>query len=253
MKLTFIGSGSAFSPMSAGNSNLLLEENGQKLCIDFGITAPYILRDEMGVDLSDVSGAFLTHNHFDHDGGLGFLAFYRYFVPNKEGKTVRPKLYIPSTLIGPLWDNCLKAGLDGIHGKQMHLQDYFEVISLPKNKSFCWEGIKFTPFQTVHVNMGNAIKPSYGLLIDNPKTGVKTLFSGDTNFSADSMSYLYEQCSVIYHDVECGPRSKIHAHIDDLRTLDPEIKKKMWLYHTTARPNCEGFLGFVEKGRSFTV
>lgn len=48
-------------------------------------------------------------------------------------------------------------------------------------------------------------------------------------------------------------RSHVHANISDLRTLPPEIKNKMWLYHYDKEVSAEGFAGFVSKGQLFEV
>ena len=50
----------------------LLEADGRKILIDTGARPETVLRnvEEMRVDLSDVTEVVLTHNHFDHTGGL---------------------------------------------------------------------------------------------------------------------------------------------------------------------------------------
>lgn len=50
----------------------LLEVDGQRLLIDTGARAETVFRnaEELGIDLSTVSDAVITHNHSDHTGGL---------------------------------------------------------------------------------------------------------------------------------------------------------------------------------------
>ena len=37
---------------------------------------------------------------------------------------------------------------------------------------------------------------------------------------------------IIFHDCETLPfKSGVHAHYEDLKTLDDKTRKKMWLYH----------------------
>jgi hypothetical protein len=47
----------------------------------------------------------------------------------------------------------------------------------------------------------------------------------------------------------------VHAHIDELKTLNEDIKKKMWLYHYQPgkKPDAEkmGFAGYIKKGQTF--
>lgn len=254
MKIKAIGRGGAFAPLSIGNSNFLFEENGKFMMFDYGSTAPYILRDEMGFDFGDIDAVYATHAHADHVGGFENLAFYRYFVPTRKGITERPKLFIASSLIESLWNHTLKGGLDGHHGRVMSLTDYFECFPIQKNKSFIWEGIKFTPFQTMHINCGFSIKNSYGLFIENPKTGKTGMITGDTVFNKDGLDFLFQKSDIIFHDCETSVgRSRVHANIEDLRNLEENVRAKMWLYHYGEKVEIPGFAGFVEKFQEFEI
>lgn len=253
MKLKVIGRGGAFAPISIGNSNFLLEEDGKYFLIDCGTTAVYILRDEWGFDIGDIDSLYATHNHADHFS-VEFLAFYRYFVPNKTGKTVRPKLYAASALMPSLWNETMKGGLDSLHGKVANITDYFECFPIQKNKSFMWQGVKFTPFATLHIQSGFSIKNSYGLYIENPKNGKRTTITGDTVWNPSGLNYFYENSDLILSDCETTVnRSFVHPNIVDLRTLAPEIKAKMALYHYSERGPDEDFLCWVEKGQIFEI
>lgn len=254
MKITAIGISGAFAPISLGNSNFLFEEDGKFMLFDCGTTAVYILRDEWGFDIGNIDAVYITHSHADH-ANLEHLAFYRFFVPNSTGKPVRPKLFIASSLIQPLWEHTLKGGLDGHHGRSLNLTDYFECSPIQKNKSFIWQGIKMTPFRVTHVNTGYELKPSYGLFIENPKTGKSLMITGDTCFNPDGLSYLYERADVIFHDCEVSEiRSKVHANWEDLKTLPPEIRKKTWCYHYSKVPeDIKDFAGFIKKGQEFEI
>jgi ribonuclease BN (tRNA processing enzyme) len=257
MKLTFIGRGGAFAPISIGNSNMILEsDSGKKMLIDFGITAPFIFRDEMGGNFQDVDAVYVTHSHADHVGGLEFLAFHRFFLPKKDGCVmIRPKLFAVRDLMKELWDHTLKGGLESLQGKIMNMTDYFDCYPISTNKVFSWEGHYFTPIQTVHVRSGYIIKHSYGLGVSRERNGTYDAYiTSDTQFDRGLTEY-YNRAKIIFQDCETGNhRSIVHAHYDDLKTLHPDIKEKMWLYHYgNIDPNWEsdGFAGFVEKGQEF--
>lgn len=78
--------------------------------------------------------------------------------------------------------------------------------------------------------------------------------TGDTQHCPHQISKFYDKADFIFHDTETAPYySKVHAHYDDLKTLDPQTKAKMWLCHyqpnPTQDPIKDGFLGFVKKGQ----
>lgn len=276
MKITFIGRGGAFAPLSIGNSNMMFtSDNGRRLMVDFGSTAPYIYRDEMGMDFKDIDGVYITHLHADHISGLEMLAFSRYFMPKKDesGQFVRPKLYAVRGLMKDLWEHCLRGGLESLQGKIMSLTDYFDCKPVSENKHFIWEGYEFTPVQTVHVRSGYIIKHSYGLTVRKvplkkplglgfidmespPAFKFDAYITSDTQFDMGLMDYYYTS-RTIFHDCETYPqKSYVHPHYSDLTTLPKDVKNRMWLYHYGQKIDTfkeDGFAGFVEKGQEFTI
>ena len=50
----------------------LIEVDGKKILFDTGSRPETVLNNarELGIDLSDVEDVFLSHNHYDHTGGL---------------------------------------------------------------------------------------------------------------------------------------------------------------------------------------
>lgn len=276
MKLTFLGVGGAFAPIVKGNSNMILESpKGKRLLIDFGMTAPYIYRDELKLDFRDIDALWISHLHADHIGGLEMLAFSRYFIPklDEEGRRIKPKLFMVPELMRELWETSLKGGLQSVEGKVMHLTDYFECIPVPVNKQFVWEEYSFQPVQTIHVMTGYEFKNSFGLLFEPyyPKTiwgraareaamvenrHPRTFITTDTQYAPNQLHAFYREANQIFHDCETmTPRSNVHAHYDDLKGLMEHTKRKMWLYHYGEKRDAaaDGFAGFVEKGQSFEV
>lgn len=234
------------------------------MLFDFGATAPYIFRDELGMDFKDIDAVYITHCHADHVGGMEMLAFSRYFIPKLEdGVPVRPKLFMMKSLMKELWDYTLRGGLESVQGRIMNLTDYFDCRPVTENKSFIWEGYTFTPSQTVHIRSGYIIKNSYGLMIHKLDKGERrrdktalAYITSDSQFDRGLLEY-YDKAAIIFQDCETGPhKSNVHAHYSDLNTLPEGIKNKMWLYHYgQVNPDFQkdGFAGFVEKGQEFKL
>jgi len=260
--IKFLGVGGAFAPISKGNSNMLVTSaTGKHMLIDCGGSVQYTLKDEFGVDPRDIDALWISHLHADHIGSMEWFAFYRHFLPKKDaaGNVIKPKLYMVHTLMNELWENSLKGGLQSVEGKVMHLTNYFDCVPVMGNTTFTWEGLVMTPVQTIHVMSGYMFKESYGLLIENNNgTTVKTTFvTTDTQFCPYQLREFYKRAQVVFHDCETLPyRSNVHAHYLDLKTLDADLKAKMWLYHYAEKiPTFkeDGFQGFVEKGQEFDL
>lgn len=273
MKLKFLGVGGAFAPIAKGNSNMMLTaDNGKRMLIDFGATAPYIYRDEFKLDFREIDALWISHLHADHIGGLEMLAFARYFMPKKDeqGNIIKMKLFMVPELMRELWETSLKGGLESVEGKVMNLTDYFECIPVPANSTFTWEGYLFQPVQTIHVMSGYQFKHSYGLIfqpkvfsdmvkisqLDLAHDGKITFITTDTQYAPYQLNEFYRQATQIFHDTETLPfKSHVHAHYDDLKGLSDSAKKKMWLYHYAEKRDAaaDGFAGFVDKGQEFDV
>jgi ribonuclease BN (tRNA processing enzyme) len=265
MKIKFLGVGGAFAPISKGNSNMMFTSDSNKhLLFDFGTTSPYIYRDEWKMDFRDIDGVYISHQHADHCGGLELLAFSRFFIPKTDDNnhTVKPKLFCMKNLMKELWEHSLKGGLESLQNKIMSLTDYFDCKPISENKSFDWEGYRFTPIQTVHVRSGYIIKYSYGLGVSKligPKQNVTNNYydvyiTSDTQFD-QSLIEFYKKSKLIFHDCETSIfKSYVHPNYADLKTLDIDIKNKMWLYHYGEKIQSvhdDGFAGFVDKDQEF--
>lgn len=252
MKLTFIGSGSAFTVNSNNyHSNMLFEtDSGKKLLIDCGSDARVALA-ALDYSHKDISGVYISHLHADHAGGLEWLAFTTVFDTEREEK---PTLYISRSIIQPLWEHVLSGGMASLQGRIATLETYFKPHPLNKNEPFYFDGVRFDLLQTVHIMNGFCIVPSFGLIF---KVGDKTIFiTTDTQFCPDQTRDFYAMADLIFHDCETTKTmSGVHSHYSQLKTLSDEVKAKMWLYHYNPGPlpNCvnDGFRGFVERGQVF--
>ena len=253
MKLTFLGSGSAFT-VGADNfqSNMILEsESGNRLLIDCGSDIRFSLHS-LGLSHLDITDIYISHLHADHVGGLEYIGFSTKFDPRCE----KPNLYIENDLADELWNRTLSGGMRSIEGQLTQLDTFFNVHRIKSNNYFTWEGTKFELVKVIHVNNGQFIMPTYGLFFASH--GVNTFITTDTQFIVDELIEYYERADRIFHDCETSAfPTKIHAHYQQLSTLPTTIKGKMWLYHyqpgalPSARKN--GFCGFVKRGQSFNL
>jgi len=257
MKLKFIGSGSAFTMNNYQTNAVLESDTGKRMLIDCGSDIRFAMRDA-GLSHKDINALYLTHCHADHVGGIEWLAFMRFFDKSAGGP---PDLFCIRSLMQEAWDHSLRGGLESIEGQIMHLTNYFKCHGIEPNENFEWEGIVCTPVQTVHIVNGFRFMPSYGLIIHRGDMGgnkCDVFFTGDSQYAPSQLSKFYDMADIIFHDCETAPYySKVHAHYDDLKTLPPTTKKKMWLMHYQDNPKqdakADGFAGFVQKGQEFII
>lgn len=212
----------------------------------------------------------MSHAHADHVGGIEYLAFTRYFTKlgmersGAPNPLPLPTLFCERGMVLSLWDHSLRGGLQGLEGVDATLETYFNVVGVPKNGSFEWEGLKFDLVQSLHVSAKYSILDSFGLMFTTD-SGVRVFITTDVQFAPETaMRAYYEEAGVIIHDCETGYASGVHAHYDSLRTLKPEVKSKMLLTHYQdnvvddwdtwqQKARDDGFLGFIEKGATIRV
>ncbi len=252
MKITFLGSGSAFTVGEDNfHSNLLIEDlkSGKTLLVDCGADVRFAI-ERLGLMFKDIDSVFISHVHADHTGGLEWLGFTRYF-----NHFTRPKLYLSQDIEPILWENTLSGGMSSLDDEEATLETFFELVRIGDNKSFEWQGYQFELVKTIHVISNGVHMPCYALYFT--VNGQKVFFTADTRFIYDKLTQYYEEADVIFHDCETTKHmSGVHAHYNELVTLPAHIKKKTWLYHYNIgpkpKPEEEGFVGFVKRGQVFT-
>ncbi len=259
MRLTFLGTGSAFT-LANYHSNMLLDVDGRRLLIDAGGDVRFSLRDA-GHAVGDIEALYVSHLHADHIGGVEWLALSTYFNPALS----RPLLFINEKMSEELWLNSLKGGLGTLQNQIAHLETYFVTSPIGRNMGFDFAGLHIQTVQTVHYMDGYEIVPSYGLLIPTPapapgfapgSNSGMIFLTTDTQFTPGHLMAFYQKATIIFHDCETGKnRSGIHAHYEELKTLPEEIRAKMWLYHyqdgDLPDARADGFAGFVARGQVF--
>lgn len=255
MKIKFLGVGSQFSTMEYYHSNMLItSQSGKKMLLDCGSDAKFSL-SECRIAPNDIDAVYISHLHSDHIGGMEWMAVSTYFAKNRK----MPKLFAEKGLMKELWDYSLKGGLECIQGRCLKLSDYFDCSPAQEDGVFRWEGIGFTLKKMPHINSICRNHYSYGLLIENAVTNKLSVFiTTDTQFQPDILKETSRRASLIFHDCETTRfKTTVHAHYDELRTLPPEIKRKIWLYHYQPNPpyipEKDGFMGFVRKGQEFDL
>ncbi len=258
MELKFLGTGSAFS-MKNYQPNLLVIENGKNLLIDAGGDIRFALRD-IGMSSKEIDSVYITHLHNDHIGGMEYIAFTSFFDPNRT----RPKLFCHKVLVEDLWSDSLKGGLSSIQGRILNIYDYFDVHAQEIQSGFEWQGINFKLKSSIHVFNGYSTIPTFGLMM-TPKSGYNVYLTSDTQFTPDHLMESYKRADIIINDCETSPiRSQVHAHYDDLKTLDIAIKEKMYLWHYQdnvvdnfiewqKNAQKDGFKGFLQKGETLHI
>ena len=251
MKLTFLGTGSAFTcDPDNFQSNLLLEgPSGRRLLLDCGSDARRSLH-RLGLTARDIHEVYISHIHADHVGGLEWLGFCTFF-----GGAPRPILHVAADLEAPLWETSLKGGMYELEGRGFaKLDTYFDVLPHAFMGGFTFDGVEFISQRGVHIDTDSGIKPSYGLSF--AVNGVSVLWTSDSKFDPGRYAGNGIVPDIIFQDCETSPYpSHVHAHYGDLSMLDPAIKGRMWLYHYQDGPlpdaKADGFRGFVRPGRVF--
>jgi ribonuclease BN (tRNA processing enzyme) len=259
MKLTFLGTGAAFT-LNNFHSNMIIEEDGKRLLIDAGGDVRFSLKS-LGVTYQDIESVYITHLHNDHIGGMEFLAFSSYFNPTCP----KLRLFCHKWLLDDLWAFSLKGGLASIQGQILNIDDYFEVHGLGNGERFLWQDIELEIVQAIHVYNGYWVVPTFGLMIAEPHSQKKIYMTSDTQMNLEYLGEHYARADIILQDCETSLfRTGVHSHYDELRTLDAETKAKMYLWHYQDNVNEEldvwqekarndGFVGFIEKGESMII
>jgi glyoxylase-like metal-dependent hydrolase (beta-lactamase superfamily II) len=262
LTLTFLGVGSAFAKRHY-QSNALIEawsigpdrqeSPDETLLIDFGNTGPlalYSLMQQPGFEYLCRGGAIyypairnviVTHLHADHVGGLEELATLNVhrFVEPASGNAFKPRLFSTKEILPDLWNCTLRGGLGVLHDRRATLNDYF--VPTPIRASVAGDGepvrlldrYEICLVPTDHIRMKERYDwPSVGVCFRDSAHGHTALFTGDTRFDPPGLGALYEEATMIFHDVLLHDEpDPVHARLSDLRSLAESVRRKMLLYH----------------------
>jgi len=238
LKLFFIGVGSAFANKHK-QTNLLIMKGDDHVMVDFGRTGPEAFQSTTRLSPYEIEVVLPTHSHGDHIGGLEQLAQMNRYVGIPFMKRPKLQMVIGAEYQRVLWENSLRGGLEYneelAQGRVMTFTDYFDIIRpewyahQPREIFYVDVGsIQLEIFRTNHIpeqsNSWAGSFISYGLYIDN-----RILYTGDTKFDPE-LYELYSNPEAIFQDVQFFPGA-VHSPLDDLKTLEPDLKKKMNLVH----------------------
>jgi ribonuclease BN (tRNA processing enzyme) len=250
MKITFLGSGSAFC-FNNFQSNILIEINDKKLLFDCGSDIRWAMK-EQNLTVKDIDAIYISHLHADHIGGLEYFAFASYF-----SSMDKIKLFGNSDILRDMWNKCLSGGLESLQTVDANLRTYFDIPKIISNE-FKFEDQTFKMVQTVHVVADRSIVKSFGLLFTVPDSKKTIFITSDTQFAPSQLMDFINISDIVFHDCETTKfESRVHAHYNYLKTLPEHLKNKIWLYHYSdgelPDAKSDGFQGFVKKGQSFTI
>ena len=260
LELFFIGTGSAFSK-TMNQTNFFIIKGDTHIMIDFGMTAPRALYETAKLEVTDVEVLLPTHSHADHVGGIEALALMNRYIGRKFLNKPKLTIIINEDYQRVLWTHTLQGGLEwnekGIDASEkLQFSDFFTAVR-PKWKAhqpreifeLDMNGIHLELFRTNHIpeqaENWEASFISYGLLIDG-----RVFISGDTQFDPDLIYMYADRSEVMFHDVQFFPGA-VHAPLEDLKTLPPEIKRKMYLFHYSddwKKQDIKDFGGWCEQG-----
>jgi len=272
MKITFLGTGSAFAVQNYNTSFLLETHQENKMLFDAGGDLRHALHAAGCTHRDACEAIFISHIHGDHMGGLEYLAFISHFDPDV---THKPYLYAHKDDLEKIW-KMISPSVSRLTNKLLSLDDYFDVMELHSSTRFfptghhigCEpDGFACEMIPLIHFYDGSENFISHGLFLqeEGPEMdpiGDPILITGDCQFGSNQKTLMpyYREAGFIIHDCETYPgKSGAHAHYDELSTLPPEIKGKMILTHFqdnvmddpsgwSRKAKQDGFLGFAFPG-----
>lgn len=239
MRITFLGTGSAFCDYRVNyQNNALIETSEGPVLIDCGTTACQSLA-ELGVDPTRIRAVVFTHLHADH-ASPEQLAWKRYYSGEPGTPlALRTPLVGPRDLIEPLL-GALVPYMDEYTAPDGEVRRGGVAAMLDPRIAVEVEigGVRFRWFRVPHVTGPGAEKPAYGLVIDDGDRRV--WWSGDTTFSSNwvreaagdpRVARIFHEC--IFHTLF---RGTVHTHFSQMAALEPAVAERVTLMHHNEVP-----------------
>lgn len=262
MEIDFLGSGSAFVLAEENyQSNILFtqtkDSEQKRMLFDAGSTIAESLHSQ-GLEPTDLDAIVISHLHGDHCGGLEYIGFKTYFIP--EFGTRRPTLIANNQVMEKLWNNVLSGTMESTNGKTVNLSTYFKVHPLKPKEIFQFADISFALVQVPHIISDKIEVPSFGMRFE--VDGLKIFLTGDSQFDYWRFIGFYETYDVIFQECEfANYQNSVHTQFHELCKLPETFRKKMWLYHYSLGEKTfeelekevldNGFAGLIKRGQIF--
>lgn len=234
LELFFLGVGSAFTKRNY-QTNLLIVKGDDHLLVDCGTKCPQAFF-ELGMPVTDIRNLLITHSHADHIGGLEEVILLGRYATKRK-----PTIVINETYQHILWDMSLRGGAaynEEDAGDILGFHDFFDVIHplwLPNypRETFYTDinSINIKIMRTKHIPDSSwdwqSSFWSCGLIIDD-----RIMFTSDTRYDPKLVLSFDEMFNLeaIFHDCQFFTGG-VHASLEELNQLPPEVKKKMYLTH----------------------
>jgi len=167
MKITILGSGTAFPDLKRNSAGILLEHQGSRSLIDFGYgNVHQLLR--LGITYHDIDRIYFTHHHPDHLCDL----IYFLFACNYEGDPRTCKLNIVAgTGFKDYFDNLMAA-----FNHWLKPNHYTLTITEQDEGMMEYDGLQVTSAKVEHIAMSRAYRFT-------DASGKSVTVSGDTDYS----------------------------------------------------------------------
>ena len=206
----------------------------------------------------DINKLIITHSHDEHIGGLEEVVLMNKFIKGSPTNLIITKKYEKM-----LWNDSLKGGsgynIRTKDGKYIGLEFYANCIHPRKMNKYKRDTYQYKEgslniklIRTKHIP-DNAVSWkesvwSVAVLIDD-----RILFTCDMKYDRDFIDFGIKNWNIeyIFHDCQFFPGG-VHAPLEELKQLPPEIRKKIFLVHygdnyKNFHPEKDGFIGFCQQ------
>ncbi len=228
MKITFLGTSHGVPEKNRRCSCTMVEIEGNIYFIDMGINALEELKNR-DLDSKDVKAVFITHNHFDHTGGLyPFLAGLNCWWHRFSDTAI----YLPapkSQLINAMEQLKMATGGESPDFKN-------EFVEIEAGQIYDDGVLKVTAFRTKHCEV------SFAFLFE--AEGKRAFFSGDMSYKGPKDDF---PTQILEKDNDLLVLESAHFDAPDLLEVfcgkEDKIKKIRFTHYTNQRiPLIEEFI-----------